>query len=727
MRPWDGRVLRAALAAVACVVVAAGGAEAAKKRLCVRKITATDAVNRRYGKSVSLAKVLDALDGQLIQEIQRRRKFEVVADSALKEVLDTQDRNLGLGGGAPSSGIPAVASCEYTLVVRVDDFQDSTVSKAFEGGTVVESRRTLRVGATAQIYREDGTLLEAVDFRKSGAANSSSLPGAGIGTGGGMLASYAEALASRVADYTTDYIFPATILASSMGVVTLNRGAGTGIAVGQIWEARIEGRVLTDPDTGEVLGSEEASVGWVKVIEVQPKLSRAEILLDEGIAEGNLLRQRPKGLPVEVKRKISLAREGRRSAAPPAGERLAEVTAGPGRTAWLGFPSSAFAQDDPAVAGGEREVTEPAPDIEEPVPAATRREGPPRLAIFVKNRDPDIPESRVMALEDEVTAAATNRGFRVINREDAINAVSSFASEGANAGGSDRLGEQLDRQLSDSTSALALARNLGADFLLLVSVTSFEQSKTFYRDQGRDIAVTNRHATLRSTYRVTSGITGETVAADNVVVRDAWRDSPNLKREEDELSDRLLAESAQQIATSLQARRPQVDDAGVQAADAEIPIQLFATMADLSIPEIVQDDDGQLRVSANTYQLEVMSVEVDVDGLTVGTTGPRGETFKVAPGLHRLRLHRTGFTPVERVISAKPGLRIMIPMELSEAGYGRWQQNTAFLNDLKAGDRLNRAQAEAFQGLGTFLKDSYLRLGPGAASSKTDRASQTAP
>ncbi len=129
-----------------------------KMRLCVRKVEATDAINERYPGSNSLATLLDSLDGQLIQEIQRRRKFEIIADSQLDEVLGTQDRNLGLGADPSAGGVPAVASCQNTLVVRVDDFQDTTVSRKFEGGTVVKARRTLRVGATAQIYREDGSL-----------------------------------------------------------------------------------------------------------------------------------------------------------------------------------------------------------------------------------------------------------------------------------------------------------------------------------------------------------------------------------------------------------------------------------------------------------------------------------------------------------------------------------------------------------------------------------------
>jgi hypothetical protein len=677
-----------------------------KMRLCVRKVEATDAINERYPGSNSLATLLDALDGQLIQEIQRRRKFEIIADSQLDEVLGTQDRNLGLGADPSAGGVPVVASCQNTLVVRVDDFQDTTVSRKFEGGTVVKARRTLRVGATAQIYREDGSLLEAVDFRKSGAANSSTLPGAGVGTGGGMLAQYAEALAVRVADYTSNFFFPARVIAKSMGQVTINRGQGTDVEVGQIWEVFMQGRVLIDPDTGEELGAEEMSAGWVKIRDVQPKLSRASILLDEGVEEGAVLRFRPEGLPAAVREKISVQEGGRRSRSVAEQFRVASVFP----DVEIGFPSPAFAQD------GEAGF---APDVGgEEASFEGKKPGPPRLAIFVKNRARQISDDQVMPFEDQVTAAATDRGFRVINREDVINSVSAFANDGANAGGSERLGQELDRQLSDSSSAIALARNLGADLLLLVSIISLQESSQQYRDSDRGIAVQTNKATLRSTYRVTSGVTGETVAAENVAASTSWRNSANLQRSSSGILEQLMADSAEKIGDGLSDRRQQVVDAGEELKDGEVPITVLVSMADLSIPEVVEGEDGELTVTANRYDLEIMSVEVEVDGILVGTASPQGEMFSVAPGLHRLRLHREGFTPVERVISAKPGLMVVVPMRMSPEGYARWKENAELFSDLKEGQRLSESQAAAWEGLGQFLADSHLRVGEAEASAK---------
>ncbi|MDG2011291.1 MAG: hypothetical protein P8K76_16145 [Candidatus Binatia bacterium] len=677
------------------------GQSSEKKRLCVRSISSTAAVVGQNSNGRTLALLTDALDGQLIQEIQRRRKFEIVADSALAEVLSTQDRNRGLGGKA--EGTSTVATCDYALVVQVYDFQDSTVSKAFEGGTVVESRRSLRVGATAQIYRENGTLLEAVDFQKSGSANARVLAGKGTGTGGGMIAQFAEDLASRVATYTTDYIFPARILASSMGTVTFNRGEGADVAVGQIWEARIQGDVLVDPDTGEELGAEEAGVGWVKVIEVQPKLSRAEILLDEGVSVGAVLRLRSGGLPPAARRQIKELATDRRSNLAPQGGRFVRLAKRMTDQAWVGFPSAGFSDGDQT---GETLLVVP-----------PKR---PSLAIFVKNRAEGISDSRQSSFADQVMAAAADEGFRVISREDVVSALGSFSPEGGSGINQERAGNVLDRALGESTSAIALANNLGADLMLLVSIVSLEESRSRYKDPERGIDVVNRGVTLRSSYRVTDGRTGETLTGDNIVLSDQWRDSKNLVQEESAVSDRLLAESAQRIAASLENRRAQIDEGAPSGDEVLLPIELFVTMADLSIPEVVEDENGQLRVTANTYQLEVMSVEVEIDGITVGTTGPEGESFDVTPGLHRVGLRRAGFSPVNRVISAKPGLRIMVPMELSPEGYRRWQENARFLNELSAGERLSAAQAEVYESLGSFFGDSFVRIGSPEATTKEE-------
>ena len=56
-----------------------------------------------------------------------------------------------------------------------------------------------------------------------------------------------------------------------------------------------QGKQLVDPDTGEVLGREEAVVGKARITAVQPKFSTAEVIEgDDKVAAGMVVRLPPK-------------------------------------------------------------------------------------------------------------------------------------------------------------------------------------------------------------------------------------------------------------------------------------------------------------------------------------------------------------------------------------------------------------------------------------------------
>jgi hypothetical protein len=61
--------------------------------------------------------------------------------------------------------------------------------------------------------------------------------------------------------------------------------------VGDVLNVYALGEELTDPDTKESLGREEVKVGKVKITQVNPKTSMADILDDTGIDKGAILRK----------------------------------------------------------------------------------------------------------------------------------------------------------------------------------------------------------------------------------------------------------------------------------------------------------------------------------------------------------------------------------------------------------------------------------------------------
>jgi hypothetical protein len=106
-----------------------------------------------------------------------------------------------------------------------------------------------------------------------------------------MMVAVSRDMAQRIANHVADVIFPARVLIKRDNEVTINRGEGGGVAVGDTFNVFALGEELIDPDTKESLGREEAKVGKVKITQVNPKTSTAQIMEDTGIDKGSILRK----------------------------------------------------------------------------------------------------------------------------------------------------------------------------------------------------------------------------------------------------------------------------------------------------------------------------------------------------------------------------------------------------------------------------------------------------
>ena len=126
-----------------------------------------------------------------------------------------------------------------------------------------------------------------------------------------MMVAVARDMAQKIANHFADVIFPIKVLIRRENQVTVNRGEGGGVAVGDTFNAFALGQELIDPDTKESLGREEVKVGTVKITQVNPKTSLADIVDDQGIDKGAILRkpaQPANYFPVENTRWIQALR-----------------------------------------------------------------------------------------------------------------------------------------------------------------------------------------------------------------------------------------------------------------------------------------------------------------------------------------------------------------------------------------------------------------------------------
>ena len=108
-----------------------------------------------------------------------------------------------------------------------------------------------------------------------------------------------------------------------------------------------------------------------------------------------------------------------------------------------------------------------------------------KVAIFVENRAGNAFNDKVSVLDDLITSRVTEKieqEASAFNRElliNAINALKSYSTPEAKASGETNIsdakssGTKTDQRLSNDTSALRLAQTMGADYIIITSLTSF--------------------------------------------------------------------------------------------------------------------------------------------------------------------------------------------------------------------------------------------------------------
>ncbi|MDD5139914.1 MAG: CsgG/HfaB family protein [Verrucomicrobiales bacterium] len=249
-------------------------------------------------KKLEMGRIIESLDSQLIDRVSATRKFDVVGRSDLKDVIKEQD--LGASGNVDAKTAAKagkLTGAKYLLVTTVDDFQDYVETATFEGTGRSSTKRVFRFSAIGKVYESStGKLLESANFQTGNDAFKNISENRSYSVKDGnltdeMMVALSRDLAQKIANRVADVIFPAKIIARRDKEVTINRGEGGGVAIGEMFNVFALGEELIDPDTKESLGREEVKVGKVKITQVNPKTSTAEILDDTGVDKGAVLRK----------------------------------------------------------------------------------------------------------------------------------------------------------------------------------------------------------------------------------------------------------------------------------------------------------------------------------------------------------------------------------------------------------------------------------------------------
>jgi hypothetical protein len=204
-------------------------------------------VGRLGGRKVALDRMTENLGAQLLAAFRTGRRFQLVgrADgAALVEEAAATGKAFAFG--------EADYSCSWS---------PSTTSKTrwrprpSRPSVPRLTSRTLRLAAISSVYEvKTGAVLEVANLSVSRAAPEEQRGQVTGDTRDALLRELVQELAEKTARYVSDVVYPARIVARTNDAVTLNRGDGTGIAPGQLWEVFALGTEMKDPDTGASLG-----------------------------------------------------------------------------------------------------------------------------------------------------------------------------------------------------------------------------------------------------------------------------------------------------------------------------------------------------------------------------------------------------------------------------------------------------------------------------------------
>ncbi len=304
-------------------------------------------------------------------------------------------------------------------------------------------------------------------------------------------------------------------------------------------------------------------------------------------------------------------------------------------------------------------------------------------AIFVTNRLGDKYNDKILPLQDYVVAESNASGYSCITMETSQESISS---------------SDLDRLMKSEASRLAMARNLGADYVIAVNITSFDESvieKTVY-----DVKVEQRTYTLSLTYQVADRNLGGTLDGGVVTVTKSIPKTANLTTTGTPLNE-LLRQGATELASKLKRDLPPPPPMGMARFAVDVRVQSF------NIPNIVKNDKGEYVVSSEKFNLLAEKATVVLDGAALGTT-PR--VFQGPKGLHKLRLTRDGCRDWENNIAINEGAEFIIDLQLSDETIQRWKSMSNFLSELKNDEKLSDAKAEAIRGFAQTLRQSGFKV-----------------
>ncbi len=232
---------------------------------------------------------LGRISDDIISGLTNSKRFVLMEREQVDQILDEKTFETITSGGDIQARLGELAGADYLIHGELNNFYIDTKRKKVPYMDEIQVISTTHAEGVFRIAdAHTGAIISsekiAINTKIKGVTDRTQI------------------ISKMINDYSTQSVakiltrlYPIKVMGSSAdGTVYLNRGADSGLKVGEQFNVMRPGEVLIDPDTGESFGSAESKVASIKITEVEGARSRAKLLSGSKPVSGDILRKAAK-------------------------------------------------------------------------------------------------------------------------------------------------------------------------------------------------------------------------------------------------------------------------------------------------------------------------------------------------------------------------------------------------------------------------------------------------
>jgi len=270
-----------------------------------------------------------------------------------------------------------------------------------------------------------------------------------------------------------------------------------------------------------------------------------------------------------------------------------------------------------------------------------------------------------------------------------------------------------------NSTALNMARNIGAELILAVAIDSVSSETRSY--SGTGVKTKTRITTLRGAYRLLDLAEGATIISAPLKASRTTRESESIQIVLSDICAELMEKAADTLSKDVLAK---ADTIKTKAMAETVEVWIACTSKDLqgndlTLPDIRVTDEGKILTVEKPLTVEIAAT-VELDGMLIGTTPC---AVKARPGgIHKLRISAPGFADYSANLNATADTKqLQLTLQMTDSGFKRWQEVRTFLLNLGADKKfveaalqrdkkLTDAQVEYIKGQAEMYRNSNFRI-----------------